>query len=800
MIAAGLAAFLSHWRYRPLQLATFVVGLALATGLWTGVQAINSEARSSYERAAAVLGQDTLARLQTLDGRPIPAEQFVALRRSGWLVSPVVEGTLRVGRDRLQVMGIDLFTMPQQATPFSLAGDLDIADFVSGNSVVLVNPETADALGDSGLNLRSSLQVAPGDLMADITTAWQLLERDGFDYLLLAPEQAAGVAPLAQVAPDLMRVDPDPEGDIARLTDSFHLNLTAFGFLSFAVGLFIVYATIGLAFEQRRPVIRTLRALGMPNRTIILLLLAETMLLALVAGLLGVVLGYFIAALLLPDVAATLEGLYGASIPGSLALRPDWILTGLAIALGGALIAVGQGLWRIARMPVLAPAQPRAWAMASLKTTRWTSVAAAALLIGSIAVAWLGSGVAAGFLTLGALLLGAALLLPALLILLLTLGARTGRSAMAEWVWADMRQQVPSLSLALMALMLALAANIGVGTMVSSFRLTFTGWLDQRLASELYVSAGNEAEAEELRRFLAGRTEAVLPIRATEIEIDGWPVFLYGIVDHPTYRDHWPLLQQTEDVWDRVTAGDGTLINEQFFRRGDHRLGDTITLMPGWTEQIVGVYSDYGNPTGQMIVDHDRLMAAFPDIPKLRHAVRVPPQQAEALADALVEEFGLSPGNILNQADIKEVSLRIFDRTFLVTGALNTLTLGIAGFAILANLLTLSNMRLSQLAPVWAMGTTRAALARLELARTVALAALTWLIALPVGLLLAWVLLAIVNVEAFGWRLPMFVFPDAWIRLLGLAILAAGVAAAIPVWRLARTQPARFLKVFVHER
>ena len=40
-----------------------------------------------------------------------------------------------------------------------------------------------------------------------------------------------------------------------------------------------------------------------------------------------------------------------------------------------------------------------------------------------------------------------------------------------------------------MALLLALAANIGVGTMVSSFRLTFTGWLDQRLASELYVTA-----------------------------------------------------------------------------------------------------------------------------------------------------------------------------------------------------------------------------------------------------------------------------------------------------------------------
>ena len=799
MIAAGFAALLSHWRYRPLQLLTLIGGLALATGLWTGVQAINSEARSSYSRAAAVLGQDTLERLQSDSGGPIAAERFVSLRRAGWLVSPVVTGDLRLGRTRVRVMGIDVFTLPRGAAPIGLSGNGDVAAFI-GEGLVLAHPDTVAALGDTGLDLRTSLQVAPGDLMADIATAWSLLERRDFDYLLLAAEQPGGLEPLSQIAPGLTRVQPDPQGDIARLTDSFHLNLTAFAFLSFAVGLFIVHATIGLAFEQRRAVIRTLRALGMPNRAIVLLLLAEIVSLALIAGLLGVVLGYGIAAMLLPDVAATLAGLYGASVPGTLTLRPDWILTGLAIALGGALLAVGQGLWRITRLPLLAPAQPRAWAMASRKNMVWTTLSGLALLLAALALVWFGRGLTAGFLTLGALLLGAALLLPAFLSLVLALGARASRSVMAEWVWADMRQQVPNLSLALMALMLALAANIGVGTMVSSFRYTFTGWLDQRLASELYVSADSEAQAEELRSFLADRAEAVLPIRSLEIEIGGSPVFVYGIVDHATYRNHWPLLESLEDVWDRVAAGEGALINEQMFRRGGYRLGDRIAITPGWAQDIVGVYSDYGNPTGQMIVQHDRLMASFPDIAKLRHAVRVPPQDAEALAGALVGEFGLPPGNILNQADLKRFSLQVFDRTFLVTGALNIFTLGIAAFAIFANLLTLSSMRLMQLAPVWAVGTTRAALARLEMLRTLALAVLTWLLAVPVGLLLAWVLLAVVNVEAFGWRLPMRIFPVEWLRLLVMAVAAAGLAATIPVWRLARTQPANFLKVFVHER
>ena len=77
---------------------------------------------------------------------------------------------------------------------------------------------------------------------------------------------------------------------------------------------------------------------------------------------------------------------------------------------------------------------------------------------------------------------------------------------------------------------------------------------------------------------------------------------------------------------------------------------------------------------------------------------------------------------------------------------------------------------------------------------------LTVLAALPVGLLLAWVLLNIVNVEAFGWRLPMHIFPGDWLRLAGLSLLAATLAALWPARKLARTPPTELLKVFANER
>jgi len=163
-------------------------------------------------------------------------------------------------------------------------------------------------------------------------------------------------------------------------------------------------------------------------------------------------------------------------------------------------------------------------------------------------------------------------------------------------------------------------------------------------------------------------------------------------------------------------------------------------------------------------------------------------------------DFNLSDENVIDQAKIKALSLAVFERTFVVTSALNVLTLGVAGFAILMSLLTLAELRLPQLAPVWALGLTRLQLAQFELLRTLFLAALTAVVALGLGLLLAWVLLAVINVEAFGWRLPMTVFPMAYARLAGLALLAVLLAALCPAWRLARRPTADLLKVFSSER
>ncbi|MDR6101369.1 putative ABC transport system permease protein [Agrobacterium larrymoorei] len=802
MIWAVFHALLSHWRYRPLQLVTLVLGIGLATALWSGVQAINAEARASYARSASIIEQGSLPRLIAKDGGLIASENFGALRRAGWNVSPVIEGDYRFNTVRIRLIGVDPLTMTGEGGPVKIARSSDLMDWMRDKGLLIVSPSTAARLeGQTQIPLRISPDVPDDAAFVDIGLADRLLQRNGrLSRIVMALSQRGGLPDLQKITPQLHIQPMEDRADMARLTDSFHLNLTAFGFLAFIVGLFIVYSATGLSFEQKRASFRTIRGLGVSLPMLTALLLAEIMVLALLAGMIGVALGYVIASALLPGVSSTLRGLYGAFVLGSLQLRPEWWATGMGMALVGTLLSSIQSLWQVRHMPLLASSQPQAWGLSSARALRFQAVAGAGLLVIALLVALLGKGLVAGFAVLGALLLGAALLLPAFLSKALTGAQRRAKSALSVWFWADTRLQLPGLSLALMALLLALSANIGVGTMVSSFRMTFIGWLDQRLVAELYVTARNDEEAAHVRAWLPEHADAVLPIFSAEGEVRGKPVQISGVADHVTYRDHWPLLSQEPDVWDAVASGDGALINEQLWRAENLKLGEALHLADGWTVRIVGVYSDYGNPRGQLMVGADALTRHYPQASRLRYGVRVEPGRATELKRQMVTEFGLPEGNIVDQAAIKRQSRAVFEQTFTVTAALNILTLGVAGFAMFASLLTLSGARLPQLAPVWAMGIRRRNLALFEVWRTLALWFTTFIFAIPVGLALAWVLLAIVNVEAFGWKLPMMIFPLEWLRLGVIALIAALLSVVLPVRRLASIDPADLLRVFANER
>src|SRR5580658_7722636 len=136
-----LAVLSSHWRRHPMQLATLLVGLISATALWSGVQALNQQARSSYDRAAAIFGGARTPALISRNSATFPQQFFVDLRRAGWPVSPVLEGRIQIDGRSFRLLGIEPVTLPAEVGNAPAVGG-DLQSFVRLPGETRAAPET----------------------------------------------------------------------------------------------------------------------------------------------------------------------------------------------------------------------------------------------------------------------------------------------------------------------------------------------------------------------------------------------------------------------------------------------------------------------------------------------------------------------------------------------------------------------------------------------------------------------------------------------------------------------------------
>ena len=731
-----------------------------------------------------------------------PQELFVELRRAGWPVSPVLEGRVQIERT--------LVSAARHRADHDSRGSRQRARDRPSRPAVLPDAAGRDA-GRAGRAGRSqswrkarrrrsatardcrrcarSAQLVPGVLVVDIGVAQRLLNKPDQISRLLIGKPTGNRAPLESVVGDQLRlVQPDAESDLERLTDSFHLNLTAFGLLSFVVGLFIVNSAIGLAFEQRLPMLRTLRACGVSARMLNSGAGGR-------AGVAGAGRGPRRAGLRLSDRGRAVAGRRG--LVARTLWRADSRAADAASPNGGSPASSSPSPARWPRRPpalrrrsgcrVLAAAQPYAWQQAQHRWLILQSALALAVFAAAGLLLWYGDSLVVGIRRAR----GAA--------------ARRGadpagdprsgccRSASGRptarsrgWFWADSRQQLSGLSLALMALLLALAVNVGVGTMVETFSRTFVTWLDGRLAADVYVNASDDAQAAEIRTWLRDRPEvaAILPGGRAEVQIGGAPIEVLGIADHAYLSGSLAAAEVR-----RPTPGHGFAPAMPPSSASNWRgASSSASATPSRCPRPAATGSSRSSasmpttaiPRARSPSISRRSPAAFPQTPLTRMGLRVWPAANSGADLGAAAEIRARRPQPVDQATLKAESTRIFNRTFAVTAALNAFTLGVAGIALLTSLLTLSNSRLPQLAPLWAIGITRRRLAAIELLKTLSVALITTLLALPLGLLVAWCLIAVVNVKAFGWRLPFACLPAATAAAVGRGDggFAAGRAAA----------------------
>ncbi len=129
-------------------------------------------------------------------------------------------------------------------------------------------------------------------------------------------------------------------------------------------------------------------------------------------------------------------------------------------------------------------------------------------------------------------------------------------------------------------------------------------------------------------------------------------------------------------------------------------------------------------------------------------------------------------------------SLEIFDRTFAITAALRLLAIIVAFIGVLSALMSLQLERSRELGVLRATGMTTRQLWGLTFLETGLMGAVAGLLAIPVGYVLAWILIYVINVRSFGWTLAMQLEPAYFLQGLVVAIIAALLAAIYPSLRL----------------
>src|SRR5580704_3523824 len=225
-----LAVLLSHWRRHPMQLATLLIGLISATALWSGVQALNQQARESYDRAAAIFGGVRTPTLVPRSGATVPQELFIKLRRAGWPVSPVLEGRVQIDGHSYRLLGIEPVTLPAEVGNAPTIGRASLQAFMTPPGQTLIAPETLNDLqlaegatpstsnGTTLPPLAAQAQLVPDVLVVDIGIAQKLLNKPDQVSRLLVGKDKGPRAALESVTGDTLRlVEPDAESDLEQI-------------------------------------------------------------------------------------------------------------------------------------------------------------------------------------------------------------------------------------------------------------------------------------------------------------------------------------------------------------------------------------------------------------------------------------------------------------------------------------------------------------------------------------------------------------------------------------------------------
>jgi putative ABC transport system permease protein len=659
---------------------------------------------------------------------------------------------------------------------------------------------------------------APGRRQAavvvmDIGAAQELFDKVGqlsrIDVRLRPGANAREVARQLALPAGLSATDPALAASRAsQLSRAYRVNLTVLALVALFTGAFLVFSMLSLSVIQRAPQFALLAVLGLTGPQRMRLVLAEALAFGLLASALGVALGATLAALALRLLGADMGGGYFSDL--SPALVWDNRAALLYFMLG--LLAAVIGAWWPARL---------AQQLAPAPTLKGSGVVGRKALGAGPGLALMAAGALAAllpplfelplgaYLGVGLVLTGGVLALPAV--------AGLGYRLLSPWM-----TRRPLLMLALErahrlrhdaasavgAVVVSLSLAVALTVMVASFRNSVASWLDRVLPADLYLrSAASSSMAE--ATFLTPQTLArigdtpgvarVLATRVRPLQLrpERPPVVLLArALTDPAQE--LPLVGPVLAVPDGrigVFVSEAMVDLYQLRPGADARLLDQA--LPGASASldrlfVAGVLRDYVRQFGSVVIDigsYQRITGdlRFNDVAVwLRDDAR-PEQVQQALRerlDGLLPAAGSAsqpqPGGLLEMAStaqLRAVSLRIFDRSFAVTYWLQAIAIGIGLFGVATSFSAQVLARRREFGLLAHVGLTRRQILGLVAAEGGCWTLIGSVAGLALGLATGFILVEVVNPQSFHWTMDLTI---PWLRLLALclAVVAAGTLTA----------------------
>lgn len=752
----------------------------------------------------------------------------------------------------LRIVGIDVFSEKMFRDHLQKTETkLDLERFIAGGNTAILLNSTAKKYG-LGMNREFDLQVlgvrhtftiiglieAENDLdslglesmlFMDIATAQEILGMQGqlsrIDLIL--PDHSA-----AQLSRQIeKRLPPNSVivGAQARyfalkeMTSAFQLNLYALSLLALLVGIFLIYNTMTFSVVQRRDILGYLRTLGVTRQQIFTLIAVEAAVVGLFATSFGIGLGILLGTVLLHLVTQTINDLYFVLAINELNISTLSIVKGVLIGMLGTMLAVIKPAYDATKSTPRSAFSRSQYEGNYKRTIRWTFFLG--LPIGLVGVGLLAipsKSLMLSFSALFIVIIAFSLLIPQLSLLLAQAVAPLMRRGFGELGNLSARGVVATFSrtgVAVTALSVAIATTIGVTVMISGFRQSVEDWLDNTLRADAFIRPAGEVgelgrgslSPKWIERFSSlPEVDTVSVTRNVQVQSSKGVTRLFAYEIPEQRFDIFTLRQgNIADARAAYYHDNGVLISEAYAFRYDLKLGDNLALI---TERgpkqfpIAGVYVDYGNEQGVVAINRITYQHYWNDehVNSLGIYAKEGVQRDD-LMRALRAEVDRQLANPLNNnaeqdlllqssEAIKQASISVFNRTFAVTHVLRILAITVAFVGVLTALLAILIERSRELALLRALGLTPRQLWWVVSGETGIIGAIAGIMAVPLGLILAGILIFVINRRSFGWTMEFNVEAFVVVQAVVLGTTAAIIAGVLPAIRMSRVDPAIALR------